>query len=166
MCSYINNAPTIYSVGLDRDPKFLADSMSPATTVEATLDSSILVAGGYNACQYQTNNQTSGNSSNSNNSSSCGSGWYGPVTSGLGVLADTDCVGVVSPGGPAPSTTAGANGCLNSDASFVTMTDDGNLYLWVNTIGTGNLIRYPMPGSHVLHTSNNIYVLYRTQARR
>ncbi len=127
---------SLYPLGLDRDPKFLADSMSPATTVEATLDSSILVAGGYNACQYQTNNQTSNSTgNNNNNSSSCGSGWHGPATPNLGLMSDSDCMGVVSPGGPPPSTTAGANGCLNSDASFIPIT--GNVYTWASVIGYG-----------------------------
>ena len=41
------------SKGLDKDPKFLADSMSATTSPEKAAEASVLVSGGFDPCQYE-----------------------------------------------------------------------------------------------------------------
>ena len=41
--------------GLDKDPKFLADSMSATTSPEKAAEASVLVSGGFDPCQYEVN---------------------------------------------------------------------------------------------------------------
>ena len=40
-------------IGLDKDPKFLADSMSATTSPEKAAEASVLVSGGFDPCQYE-----------------------------------------------------------------------------------------------------------------
>ena len=39
--------------GLDKDPKFLADSMSATTSPEKAAEANVLVSGGFDPCQYE-----------------------------------------------------------------------------------------------------------------
>ena len=39
--------------GLDKDPKFISDSMSAVTPPEKAAESAVLVSGGFDPCQYQ-----------------------------------------------------------------------------------------------------------------
>ena len=44
---------TNVSTGLDKDPKFISDSMSTSTPPEKAAESAVLVSGGFDPCQYQ-----------------------------------------------------------------------------------------------------------------
>ena len=46
------------SQGLDKDPKFLADSMSATTSPEKAAEASVLVSGGFDPCQYEVSFRT------------------------------------------------------------------------------------------------------------
>ena len=43
----------ISRTGLDKDPKFISDSMSAVTPPEKAAESAVLVSGGFDPCQYQ-----------------------------------------------------------------------------------------------------------------
>ena len=39
--------------GLDKDPKFISDSMSAVTPPEKAAEAAVLVSGGFDPCQYE-----------------------------------------------------------------------------------------------------------------